>query len=170
MNLLEQLSEQLRKQVTGIITALDPPDPGANGSWWLDVSLGERQVIVEWRPALGFGVSTPSDGFGEGPDEFYADVPSALSRIVGLLQNGGHTIPFQPEALRRLREARGITQSQLAELMGVRQAAISKIERRGDVSLDTLRRFVQALGGVLEVKVKFGDQVLPIVLDLEPNP
>ena len=56
--------------------------------------------------------------------------------------------------LSHLRETLGITQSDLADRLSVNQAAVSQIERRGDMRLSTLRRYVTALGGRLEVRVK----------------
>lgn len=53
-----------------------------------------------------------------------------------------------------LREARGVTQAQLADMLGVSQPAVSKIEH-GNVSFSTLVRYVQALGGHLELKASF---------------
>ncbi len=56
--------------------------------------------------------------------------------------------------LARLREDMGLTQTQLAGRLSINQAAIAQIEKRGDVRLSTLRRYVRALGGQLEVRVK----------------
>lgn len=54
-----------------------------------------------------------------------------------------------------LRDALQFTQQQLAEELGVKQAAISKMERRPDHLVSTLRRFVEAMGGKLELKAHF---------------
>lgn len=59
--------------------------------------------------------------------------------------------------LGQLRRARAVTQEELADAMGNRQAAISKIERRTDVHVSTLRDFIEALGGRLEVLAVFPD-------------
>jgi transcriptional regulator with XRE-family HTH domain len=59
--------------------------------------------------------------------------------------------------LHRLREARRLTQKQIAEAMHIDQSRISKIERRTDVYLSTLRNFVSALGGELELVARFHD-------------
>ncbi len=56
--------------------------------------------------------------------------------------------------LARLREDMGLTQHDMADRLSVKQAAVSQIERRGDIRLSTLRRYVLALGGRLEVRVK----------------
>lgn len=59
--------------------------------------------------------------------------------------------------LRELRRARALTQTQLAETLGVSQAQVSRIESQADVYLSTLRSYVQAMGGDLELRVVFGD-------------
>ena len=63
-------------------------------------------------------------------------------------------------ALGELRRNFGVTQEQLARLLDIRQAAISKIERRDDVLLSTLTAYVHALGGELEIMARFGDHAL----------
>ena len=54
-----------------------------------------------------------------------------------------------------LRDAMQFTQEQLAEELGVKQGSISKMERRPDHLVSTLRRFVEAMGGELELKAHF---------------
>lgn len=54
-----------------------------------------------------------------------------------------------------LRDALQFTQQQLAEELGVKQGTISKMERRPDHLVSTLRRFVEAMGGELELKAHF---------------
>ncbi len=53
--------------------------------------------------------------------------------------------------LRALREAAGLTQEELAQRVAVTQSQLSKLERREDFRLSTLRRYVSALGGQLEI-------------------
>ncbi len=61
-------------------------------------------------------------------------------------------------ALTEARENQGLTQQQLAEKLGVSQANISRIEHEEDLYLSTLRAYVEALGGELQVKAVFEDQ------------
>ena len=61
------------------------------------------------------------------------------------------------ELLRTLRRNRAVTQAELAAIMGVRQASVSKLENRNDMRLGTLRRYVEALGGEFEIRVRFPD-------------
>ncbi len=60
-------------------------------------------------------------------------------------------------ALRELRKARKITQTQLARKLGVKQEQISRIEKRTDLHISTLRRSVEALGGSLSLVAEFPD-------------
>jgi DNA-binding XRE family transcriptional regulator len=57
--------------------------------------------------------------------------------------------------LAELREAQDLTQAQLAERLGIDQGAVSKIERRTDMYLSTLRNVIQAMGGQLELTALF---------------
>ena len=63
-------------------------------------------------------------------------------------------------SLAELRKARSLTQDQLAADLHVGQASIAKLERRTDMYLSTLRRFVEAMGGELEIVARFPDQPL----------
>lgn len=57
--------------------------------------------------------------------------------------------------LQQLRKARTLTQHQLAETLGVRQATVAQMEKRSDLMLSTLRSYVEAMGGRLDVTVEF---------------
>ena len=67
-------------------------------------------------------------------------------------------------ALGQLRELLEVTQQELAGRLEVSQANISRIERQHDIYLSTLRRYVEALGGHLEVVAVFGDDRLPVTI------
>ena len=57
--------------------------------------------------------------------------------------------------LEGLRKAHEMTQARMAEILGVAQSEISKIEHRTDLYISTLAEYVQALGGELEVRAIF---------------
>jgi DNA-binding XRE family transcriptional regulator len=59
--------------------------------------------------------------------------------------------------LHELRAARKVTQEQLAETLNLKQAAISRMERRTDVYISTLRRYIEAMGGELVISARFPD-------------
>ena len=59
--------------------------------------------------------------------------------------------------LQELRQARHLSQEQLASILHVKQAAISKIEHRTDMYISTLRGFIKAMGGDLKIIAHFPD-------------
>lgn len=84
---------------------------------------------------------------------FLETKPRAKARYDGVLAE----INSRQATLRRLREARALTQSTLAELLDMDQSEVSRLERRSDMLLSTLRRFVQATGGELHIVVTYPD-------------
>ena len=65
-------------------------------------------------------------------------------------------------ALDELRQAREMTQVHLARILGVNQAAVSKLERRTDMYVSTLQDFVKAMGGELKITAKFPEGTVEI--------
>ncbi len=59
--------------------------------------------------------------------------------------------------LQELRQARKLSQETLAELLGQRQSGISKIEQRTDMYVSTLRKYIEAMGGHLDIVARFPD-------------
>ena len=64
--------------------------------------------------------------------------------------------------LNELRQARGLSQKMLAEVLNVQQPAIAKMEKRTDMYLSTLRSHIEAMGGQLEVVARFPDGAVKI--------
>lgn len=69
-------------------------------------------------------------------------------------------------ALRDIRKARHITQEQVAERLGGKQVYISRLEKRSDVKLSTLREYVRAIGGDLQLMVTFPEGKTLTIKDL----
>jgi len=69
--------------------------------------------------------------------------------------------------LGQLREARKMTQVQVAQVLRSSQANVSKLERRDDLYLSTLSEYVEALGGRLELRAVFPDDM--ILIDVVPT-
>ena len=65
---------------------------------------------------------------------------------------------------RHLREARGHSQVGVAAAMRISQPAVSKLERRADISVGALRAYIAAIGGALEVSARFPDGVVPLAV------
>ena len=75
--------------------------------------------------------------------------------------------------LRELRRARKLTQVRLAKALGISQDGVSRLEKRSDLLLSTLRKSVEAMGGNLSLVAEFPDRK-PVILcgiaDVEPDP
>ena len=65
-------------------------------------------------------------------------------------------------ALDELREARAMTKVHLAKVLGVNQAAVSKLERRADMYVSTLHDFIKAMGGELKITARFPEGTVEI--------
>jgi len=77
--------------------------------------------------------------------------------------------------LRELRNARKLTQVKIAKKLGITQDSVSRLEKRSDLLLSTLRKTVEAMGGSLSLVAQFQDRQ-PVILsgfgedDPEPKP
>jgi transcriptional regulator with XRE-family HTH domain len=83
--------------------------------------------------------------------------PERRARIETRVQE---TIAQMP--LEELRNARELTQTQLADVLHVSQGAISKVERRTDMYISTLRSYIRAIGGDLRIQAVFPDGAVEI--------
>jgi DNA-binding XRE family transcriptional regulator len=67
--------------------------------------------------------------------------------------------------LHELRKARTVSQQELAARLAVGQPAVAKLERRGNMYVSNLRRYVEALGGTLEIAARFPDGAVTIATE-----
>lgn len=70
--------------------------------------------------------------------------------------------------LQELRQARKLTQVRMAKVLGITQDGVSRIEKRSDLLLSTLRKTVEAMGGNLSLIAEFPDRE-PVVLSVLPK-
>ena len=66
-------------------------------------------------------------------------------------------------SLRQLRKARKLTQARVAKTLGITQDSVSRLEKRSDLLLSTLRKTVKALGGNVRIVAEFPDRA-PVAL------
>jgi DNA-binding XRE family transcriptional regulator len=57
--------------------------------------------------------------------------------------------------LQQVRKSQHVTQKELAQTLGLSQSALSELERRPNITLGTLHRYIEALGGKLEINAVF---------------
>lgn len=163
MNMIEQLAADLRDAYPMAKVKLDAPKRG-DAPWWLDFSSGPNSAEIEWRPGHGFGISVNSPAtFGDRSDEVHATIDAAFSRLKQLVNEGKNTEPPSELLLRTLRESRKMTQTQLAKLLHVKQASISKLESRADMHVSTLRNILGELGAELELRAVFSSGEVYVV-------
>jgi DNA-binding transcriptional regulator YiaG len=74
-------------------------------------------------------------------------------------------IEHKRATLSEVRRAVGLTQRQLAETLGIEQGDLSKLERRHNLHLATLIRFIEATGGQLRLVAVYGDTEVDLDLD-----
>jgi len=84
-------------------------------------------------------------------DELLAELPPERRARV---EARGAELIAEVEGLKALRKLTHRSQEQIAQTLGVKQPAVVKIERQADLYLSTLRRFVEAAGGKLELRVE----------------
>jgi transcriptional regulator with XRE-family HTH domain len=74
-------------------------------------------------------------------------------------------------ALAELRGAREKSQEELAALLGMKQSSVSKLERRADMYISSLRKFIEAMGGTPEIIARFpeGDVKINQFEDIEAD-
>jgi transcriptional regulator with XRE-family HTH domain len=69
-----------------------------------------------------------------------------------------HGLKDEVEGLKALRKAAGKAQGDIASSLNISQPSVSKIEKQADMYLSTLRNYVEAVGGDLELVVRFPKQ------------
>ncbi len=73
--------------------------------------------------------------------------------------------------LQELRQARKLTQVRIAKALGISQDGVSRLEKRSDLLLSTLRKSIEAMGGNLSLVAEFPDRepvVLSGIAEVEP--
>lgn len=70
--------------------------------------------------------------------------------------------------LARLREQAGMTQTDVARILGITQSRVSRLERAEDLNISTLERYVAALGGELHVDARIDGEVIELTATEPP--
>ncbi len=129
--------------------------------WWIDLRA-KRHLAVEWRPDRGFGFSQSQvPVFGDGPSEVFTTAKRAAARVVQVLTKNEDQLLTDLSALRELY---GLTQNDVAQKLHIGQPAISRLEEGRDSKIETIKEYVRALGGKVELRAVFSDGFLPIPL------
>ncbi|MGD9021763.1 MAG: XRE family transcriptional regulator [Lysobacterales bacterium] len=65
--------------------------------------------------------------------------------------------------LQKIRKVRHLSQEEVAKVLQVKQGTVSKLERRTDVYISTLRKYIEAMGGTLTIRAEFPEGPVDIV-------
>ena len=90
--------------------------------------------------------------------------PERRRRVEAARHNAEEEQVAYEQTLAELRRARAFTQAQLAETLGVPQSQISRMERQAELYVSTLARYLEAMGGHLELWGVFDDSRVPLAL------
>lgn len=83
-------------------------------------------------------------------NDYVADLPADRQQVI----NNKSKVLSQSIELAKLRKTKQLRQTELAAMMGVSQASISKVESGKDIQLSTLQNYVRALGGEVSIIAK----------------
>jgi hypothetical protein len=82
------LAAQLLERVPGAEVKVTSPS-GRGTVWWVDARVGRHNVVIEWSPDDGFGLSSTEDSdYNTAASEVFADADDALARIIAVLKAG----------------------------------------------------------------------------------
>lgn len=90
-------------------------------------------------------------------DDLYEDMNEEDLRII---EKSKELLLLEYDLIAQLRKDQELTQKELADILDIRQSAISQIENQEDVMVKTLQRYIKALGGELEITAKFPDKAV----------
>jgi hypothetical protein len=87
-------------------------------------------------------------------EDFIASLPRDEQQAI---QEEAERLIAEEMTLRELRKARARSQQKVGRALHINQAAVSKLERRADMYVSTLRSYIEAMGGELDIIARFPD-------------
>lgn len=92
-------------------------------------------------------------------NDYVADLPADRQQTI----TNKSKMLSQSIELAKLRKTKRLKQTELAAMMNVSQANISKVESGKDIQLSTLQNYVSALGGEINITVKMHDRMVTLI-------
>ena len=96
-------------------------------------------------------------------DEFIAGLPLDQQAEI---EAAAKILIEEELTLRDLRKARALTQAQISQALNMSQDGVSRLERRSDLLLSTMRSYVEAMGGKLRISAEFPDRAPVSITEL----
>ena len=82
------------------------------------------------------------------------------------VENRAAEIIAEEMSLRDLRKARKLTQARVAKTLGITQDSVSRLEKRSDLLISTLRKTIKAMGGEVRIVAEFPDRAPVVISEL----
>lgn len=111
------------------------------------MSLGYDQIMAKVPEARDMGTVSLAEVIARQP-------PEMRKKIVDLVVE----LRAERATLREIRDRQKIAQVELAAELGIGQECLSRLERRNDALVSTIRKAVEAMGGELHIVAEFGDR------------
>ncbi|MEA2908016.1 MAG: hypothetical protein QOJ15_97 [Bradyrhizobium sp.] len=103
-------------------------------------------------------------------DDVLGKLPPARQRKV---EARAQELIAEELTLQDIRKAQKLTQEQMAAVLNIGQDSISRLEKRSDMMLSTMRSYIEAMGGSLELVARFPNRA-PVIIasinDVSPQP
>ncbi|WP_051462971.1 helix-turn-helix domain-containing protein [Bradyrhizobium sp. URHA0013] len=154
--LVEAFVSALRDLAPDAKIAVDEAE-SEGGESFIDISDGDFRTEVSYRPSFGFGIYVTPGVYGQRPDEVFRNADKAAKRIGQLRESFSRDGVLKHLTLVEMRVLSGLTQVDVANALDIKQPSVQRIERRGNVQIETLARHIHAMGGRLEMSVVFDD-------------
>jgi len=142
------IEDAVREKIPNVTVTLAEPALPA-GFWHVDFVLGARAASVQIEAPDRIGVTALPAEYGCEAEEYFEDPEAAVNRVVEILSSTEHG--SLGRIVQRLRSAAGRSQAELAAALGLRQPAVSKLERRDDVTLAMLYDVAELVGARVTV-------------------
>jgi DNA-binding XRE family transcriptional regulator len=133
------------------------------------VDILDRGDLEDWKPIAKAVAREPNGSMARNVERLVDAYPmygtSMLWRaFIDRLRARSEGPAMESTRLADVRRRRGLTQVHLSKMLGISQSDLSKLERRRDLRLSTLRSYIAALGGRLRLVADFPDDHLEVQL------
>ena len=118
------------------------------------------------RAVIPDGAETNNDDFANSTERVRRTRDKAMRdpKFAAAVEAKATAVDRRVATLAALRKARGLTQAQLTDDLGMTQGEISRLERRENLHLATLARFIEATGGRLRITAVYDDDEVEVAI------
>lgn len=149
-DIIEELESRFLSEIT--VTSHDKLSTGLEIA---QITVGGKEISIGRTASGELGLSIDPGPFTTGFEFVFS--PHQSGKLIETIERGLPEI-----SIAELRKVEDVSQVELADRMDIAQATLSKLENQKDMRLSTLQRTVEALGGELELVVRFAKGIAKI--------